>query len=441
MASKPKKPSTVVVVEKVSQPVPSTAPVKKKKRAVISAGRKVSGRDIGASMGGYLGDVASKALQTIMGQGDYTVSSNTLFNGLVRSSGPPAFVKASPGCTTIRHREYIQDIVSPGAAFSLTTLGISPANQITFPWLSNIASNFESYKFNGLIFEFITNSATAVASTNTALGTVILATQYNIDDPAFSSKLSMEQYEYAVATVPSMSAIHPVECMRGSGVLEYLYTNTTGSGDPRFSIFGNFSIATVGQQAASNIGELWVSYDIELCKSRLSLYPSIYQYHVSWKGTGASNSMGYTGSTDLFNPPTATQTLGTNNNLPIVLGTLASSTANSIIFPPDAVGTFFLQGSMDYNATPAISWTAFTATGGAILNNLFPSTGGPATQSFIQVPNNGVATSVAAFTASITIPPGLAPSAKPALFLGSSALAVSQSVWLDLWVMETTQVN
>jgi hypothetical protein len=30
-----------------------------------------------------------------------------------------------------------------------------------------------------------------------------------------------------------------------------------------------FSIATVGQQAPANLGELWVSYDIELVKSRL----------------------------------------------------------------------------------------------------------------------------------------------------------------------------
>jgi hypothetical protein len=39
-----------------------------------------------------------------------------------------------------------------------------------FPWLSNIAQNFESYKLRGLVFEFKSMSGDALTSTNTALG-------------------------------------------------------------------------------------------------------------------------------------------------------------------------------------------------------------------------------------------------------------------------------
>jgi len=41
--------------------------------------------------------------------------------------------------------------------------------------------------------------------------------------------------------------------------------------DPRLFDLGRFSIATIGMQAASTIGELWVSYDVEFFKPQLNL--------------------------------------------------------------------------------------------------------------------------------------------------------------------------
>jgi hypothetical protein len=438
----PKKSSpAVVIVEKPAPSVPKKAK-KKKDQMSYSAGRKVTGRDIGSSIGGWMGGMAQHALQTIMGHGDYTVTNNTLFNGMVRSSGPPKFVEMNPGCTTIRHREYIQDVSSAGSGFSITTLPINPTSPLTFPWLNNIANNFESYKFNGLIFEFVTNSATAVASTNTALGTVILATQYNLDDPAFSSKLQMEQYEYAVSTVPSESCIHPIECKRDSGVLEYLYTYNGGSGDPRFTTFGNFSVATVGQQAVSNIGELWVSYDITLCKSRLTPFPSVFQFHASFQGTGASNVMGYgSSSANIFAPPTAVVTYGSSNNLPIILGTTANGNPNSLLFPFDAVGTFlvFVNTFSNGGTTQNIAGTsAFT---GLQLVNLLPSSGGPATAGSFVAANFGQVSFTQNQLLTVKVLPGNSNSITPTLLLGTTYPVNNTTTWLDIWVIETTEVN
>jgi hypothetical protein len=437
----PKKSSTVVVVEKPVSVVPAQKPKKKKDQMAYSAGRKVTGRDIGASMGGWMGGLAQKAIQTIMGQGDYTVTNNTLFNGMVRSSGPPKFVEQSPGCTVVRHREYIQDVTSNGSGFAITTLPINPTSPLTFPWLNNIANNFESYKFNGLIFEFVTNSATAVASTNTALGTVILATQYNIDDPSFVSKLQMEQYEYAVSTVPSESCIHPVECKRDSGVLEYLYTYIGGSGDPRFSTFGNFSVATVGQQATSNIGELWVSYDITLCKSRLTPFPSVYQFHSSFVGTGASNSMGYSSNTNIFAPPTASQSLGLANNLALTLGTTANGNPNSLLFPFDAVGTFMVVINSFCNGGTTPGWSAMSAFSGAQMANLLPTSTAPDTASNAQTPNNGNLSATLTSTAFVKVLPGNSSSSIPTLLLGTTWPVTTNTTWLDIWAIETTVAN
>lgn len=436
----PKKSSpAVVVVEKSISAAPKQTKKKLKNQMAYSAGRKVTGRDIGASVGGWMGGMAQKALQTIMGHGDYTVTNNTLFNGMVRSSGPPKFVEMAPGCTTIRHREYIQDVTSNGSGFSIVTLPINPTSPLAFPWLNNIANNFESYKFNGLIFEFVTNSATAVASTNTALGTVILATQYNLDDPQFSSKLQMEQYEYAVSSVPSESCIHPIECKRDSGVLEYLYTYSGGSGDPRFTTFGNFSVATVGQQAASNIGELWVSYDITLCKSRLTPFPSLFQYHTSFVGTGAASSMGYTSFTgNIFAPPTANQTLSTQNNLPLILGTTTNGNPNSLLFPFDAVGTFFIVLDMFCQGGSTANWAGVSAFTGAQLVNLFPTSSGPDLNSNVANPNNFGSAANFGLVAVVKVLPGNNSSLIPTFSLGATTPVTSGTTWLDLWVLETS---
>lgn len=429
----PKK--SVVVVDVVTKPKAKT------RRKVLSAGRKVTGRDVGASVGGFLGNLAQKAIQSISGMGDYTVKENSLYNGIVRSTGPPKFVATTmtPGCTQIMHREYIQDVVSPGSAFSLTTLPINPTNPITFPWLSIIADNFESYRFRGLVFEFVTNSATAVASTNTALGTVILATQYNIDDPAFTSKIQMEQYEYAVATVPFESAIHPVECARGSGVLEYLYTYIGVVGDRRFSTFGNFNIATVGQQATSNIGELWVSYDIELCKSRLSPYPSVSSFH--WTATNVAG-LGYSSpTTTIFTPnSSATVTAGAKNNLAIVLG--KGGSGNSVFWPYDAVGTYICRISSFSNSVLSNSSSSGPYVGGGlVLTNLFPSTTGPASTSDYLIPEVTSTTFLWSIVVAVTVPVGLASSSTPALSFGNTLTAFTTTTWVDLWIDETVQIN
>lgn len=211
---------------------------------------------------------ATRFLNWVSGRGDYKVSANSL----VDSGAPPSFVSDGSGFR-VRHREYIRDIVSPGAAFNNYPLAINPGLPETFPWLSSIAANFEEYELHGLLFEFRTLSAVAVSSTNTALGAVVLATNYDVYDPAFSNKQQMEAYEFSCSGPPCASLLHPVECAPRQTVnpLKYVRTNGTvpPSGDLRMYDMGLFQIATVGQQAQSSIGELWVTYDIKFLKPKL----------------------------------------------------------------------------------------------------------------------------------------------------------------------------
>lgn len=130
-----------------------------------------------------------------------------------------------------------------------------------------------------MVFEFKSTCGSAVSSTNNALGAVIMSTLYDPTDAAFSNKMQMENTEFTTSCKPSESFLHGIECMPAETVAPELFVNSVSSGsstvrDPRFTTAGTFYIATSGMQAAVVIGELWVSYQIELLKPTLS-YPTV----------------------------------------------------------------------------------------------------------------------------------------------------------------------
>lgn len=205
----------------------------------------------------------------IKGFGDYSINNNSIMNG----QDPPVVQNSANGII-VRHREYLRDI-NATTAFTLTSMNINPGLIGSFPWLSAVAENFEQYKWRGLLYEFKSLSSDSVlsSSTSSALGSVIMATQYDALDPAFPNKFNMENYEYANSSKPSHSFIHPVECKRNQTAFNELFIRNgaapTGS-DLRLYDIGVFNIATVGMQAASGVaGELWCTYEVELIKPKL----------------------------------------------------------------------------------------------------------------------------------------------------------------------------
>jgi hypothetical protein len=180
---------------------------------------------------------------------------------------PPTF-KNGKRTVIIAHREFLGNITG-STSFAIQSYNLNPGDAATFPWLSGLAVNFDQWSMLGCLFEFVSTSADALNSTNTALGQVILATQYNINRPEFASKVEMENCEYSTSSRPSQSFLHPIECAPAEKTMQLQYVRVddiTGTDDPRFYDLGRFSIATVGMQAAAVIGELWVTYEIELFK-------------------------------------------------------------------------------------------------------------------------------------------------------------------------------
>lgn len=223
-----------------------------------------------------------KFISNVWGGGDYhmphfRVKANTLSNG----ASPPQF-GFDGRKTIVRHREYIQDIYSAPnlvnnyTPFSPYVFSINVGLLSTFPWLaSGIGSSYEQYVVKGMIFEFKSTSCDALNSTNTGLGTIIMATQYNSASANFVNKQQMENYEFAQSCKPSESMLHIIECARNETPITELYVRTgavpTGQ-DQRLYDLGDFTIASIGQQAQNvNLGELWVTYEIELLKPKLIL--------------------------------------------------------------------------------------------------------------------------------------------------------------------------
>ncbi len=235
-----------------------------------------AGRALGSLLGqGDLGAMAGDALHKwFSGSGDYEITSNTLVPGTADfATSPPEFTKSGKRGTRIVEKEYLSDIFSPSVsgAFSNTSYRINPADPTTFPWLSTIAQNFEEYRINGIIFEFRTMSSTFNAS-GQALGTIIMATDYDVLDSPYTNKVQMENADYANSTVTSQSALHGVECDRNEMPTNLLYTAAfqPSTGDLRMYDHGLFQIAVFGVVGTNvNLGELWVSYDVTFYKKEL----------------------------------------------------------------------------------------------------------------------------------------------------------------------------
>lgn len=245
-----------------------TSQPKKTKVTTIGKALRMGGGMLGSYFGmGDLGRKAGAYISRIAGQGDYTtnsVSSNSLMGGA------PSFSPLTSGFR-LQHREYIRDIQS-SVNFASTTYQINPGQSNLFPWLAQVAQNFEEYKIHGMVVYLNTTSANAIASTNTALGIWGAVTQYDPSEPAFTTKQQCENYVGCVSQVPSHSLIHGIECKPQSNVLNKMYVRTANaiaSEDLKFYDWGKLQIFTTGSQAVATIGEMWVSYDIEFFKPRL----------------------------------------------------------------------------------------------------------------------------------------------------------------------------
>lgn len=214
---------------------------------------------------------AGDALATWMGFGDYNVSSNSLVGAM--KTGQIRGMHSNDQRIIVRHKEYVTDLTSSSnaGAFKIQAYSLNPGLAASFPWLARIAGNFQEYRWKGVIFEFRSTSATAIASsTNSAMGSVMMATQYRSTAPAFVNKQQMLNEYFSSSGRPFDNFCHPVECNPKENPNNVLYVRSAGvpSGeDEKTYDLGEFYIASTGFQGTNcSYGELWCTYEVELLK-------------------------------------------------------------------------------------------------------------------------------------------------------------------------------
>lgn len=265
--------------------------------------------------------------------------------------------------TRFKNREMISNVTS-STGFVNTAYDLNPANPLLFPFLASMAPNFGEYKIHSLKFMFKSTSASALNSTNTALGTVMLAVDYDPSNNAFVSKMQMDNYEGTQACNPSKSMVYTLDVGKNTP-LKNLYVPPAGvapqGADPKFYNFGTFQLATESMQAVCVVGELWVEYDIEFFKPNLNINATLFVELVA-NNTGTSTASNLFGSFGSYMTNyQASDGQGTVNNTKWI-----GLNNNSVTFGSKTVGQAY---AVNLNVTGTTLASAGTsATGMTFLN-------------------------------------------------------------------------
>lgn len=236
-------------------------------------------------VGGQIGDKIDafgqrqlKRFKAWSGLGDYNLYSNSLINAGSGGSSTPQYYTDGRSLI-IRYKEYLGDVaVHPTdvGAFNSTSYNINPANELTFPWVGKIASQYDQWKPRGVIFEFL--STATDSSTVPNLGSVIMATEYDVLDSVYSDKRSMLNSAYSNEAKMSDNIAHGLECDPNELQRKVFYTRSVSknlgtSEDLRDYDMCRTTIATQGGSipAGTIIGSLYVHYEFELFKEQMYL--------------------------------------------------------------------------------------------------------------------------------------------------------------------------
>jgi hypothetical protein len=176
----------------------------------------------------------------------------------------PKMTTLRNGDAVIVHREYIDEIIggagSP-SAFNGQIFDINPGQASTFPWLSKIAANYESYSFKKLKFDYETEAASSLG------GSLVMAVDYDATDAPPLTKQQAMAYRGSVRSAPWAACQHSSMLQD----LSKLKTNFIRPGaqpagtDLKTYDIGKLFVISQGVGAsAATLGELYVEYEVWL---------------------------------------------------------------------------------------------------------------------------------------------------------------------------------
>lgn len=257
-------------------------------------------------------------------RGDYPVATATLLGGggttnsLIEGSGYPTMQAGSMldeyNDLVVSHTEYVRDIYAnpAGTTFEVQCLNINPGLEQTFPWLSQIAQNFDEYVMVQCIFTYRSTLTDVISDNNGQVGQVVMVHNTNVNKTPFGQKHLMMGYDGAQSSKTTEHAAHGIECapdkrpgterlaFQGSEG-KFVRTKPLKKGELINYDLAKFQLAVAGTPdllAHQTIGELWVSYTVRLRKPKFytSLGYGISCDQFLGHGDGTSGGNGVSGS-------------------------------------------------------------------------------------------------------------------------------------------------
>ncbi len=174
----------------------------------------------------------------------------------------PSFLRSEYRSQRIVHREKVAKLTTPGTgAYSvLGSYALNPGIASTFPWLSNEAQGWESYRFNRLRFIWVPTSGTAT------VGNIIMGPDYDAADAAPAAETFFSSYtnaEEANVWARFASDLDP-DLLSGDMRRKFIRSTALSANlDIKTYDSGTFYVAST-DDAAANTGKLWVEYDVSL---------------------------------------------------------------------------------------------------------------------------------------------------------------------------------
>lgn len=212
------------------------------------------------------------------GRGTYATNHIITDGGATASAVVPRFSQSDVTEITLSNREYVKDIYAPSSlnSFQVQTWSLNPGLPDSFPWLAQLAINFEEYEIVQLIYTFKSTVAD-FASASGQVGQVVMATQYNPNSDAFADKEEMMLHDGGMSCKTTESLVHGIECdpSKNAGASQkYVRVgNLPTTEDLKNYDLGKTSIAVINCPATyqgQQLGELWVSYTIKLRKPKFA---------------------------------------------------------------------------------------------------------------------------------------------------------------------------
>lgn len=162
---------------------------------------------------------------------------------------------------------------------------LNPQNPNVFSWLSKIAGHFQEFKYNDLLFEYVSTSSSTITGSNPVVGSIICAVDYNSETINVNpwEQNQLENYDGTITARPSDNLVYKVNTKGPHVLKQYFIRQKPGDVDDRFNNLGKLYIGISGTSTQSSdanvaqsvLGKLYVIYDILLMKPKTFTDPVI----------------------------------------------------------------------------------------------------------------------------------------------------------------------